>query len=56
MELYRSTFRTILYDAIQERERVERQMGYTGDSIQLAVMREMLKKTEYEESTIYLKD
>ena len=46
----------MLYDAIQQRERVERQMGYTGDSNHLAVIREMLAKTENEESTIHLRD
>lgn len=57
MEIYRSTFRIMLYEAIQQREKFEREVWkYTRDSIHLAVMREMLAKTETEESSVYLKD
>lgn len=47
----------ILYEAIQAREKFEREVWkYTRDSNHLAVMREMLAKTEREESTIHLRD
>lgn len=57
MEIYRNTFRMMLYEAIQEREKFEREVWeYTWDSGHLATMRELLEKTEQEVSTIYLKD
>lgn len=47
----------MLYEAICEREKFEREVWhYTRDSTHLAVMREMLAKTEQEESAIYLTD
>lgn len=57
MEIYRTTFRTMLYEAIRQREEYEQKVWkYTRDSAHLASMREMLAKTEQEESTIHLKD
>jgi len=57
MEISRLTFQTMLYEAVRQREKFEREVwGYTRDSGHLAIMREMLAKTEQEESTIYLKD
>jgi hypothetical protein len=43
-------------EAIKKREALEADMGYTGPSTYLVVLREMLDKTEYEESVIYLKE
>jgi len=57
MEIYRSTFRMMLNEAIKQQERIERyQLRYTSDSAYLATMREMFDKTESEDSIIYLKD
>jgi len=57
MEIYRSTFRQMLYEAIKQQERIEKfQLRYTSDSAYLAAMKELLAKTEHEESVIYLKD
>lgn len=57
MEISRLTFRTMLYEAIQAREKFEREVWeYTRDSAHLSYMREMLAKTEFEESTIYIRD
>jgi hypothetical protein len=57
MEVYRSTFQMMLYEAIQTRQKFEREeLKYTRDSGHLAVLRELLVKTARDESTIYLKD
>lgn len=57
MELYRTTFRIMLNDAIKHREEIEKhRWGYTQDSAHLATIKEMFAKTESEDSTIYLKD
>jgi hypothetical protein len=57
MEVSRLTFRTMIYESIRAREKFEREeLGYTMDSAHLAMMRQMLEKTEYNESTIHLRD
>lgn len=57
MDVSRETFRTMLHEAICSREKFEREeLEYTRDSGYLATMREMLAKTEREESTIHLMD
>ncbi len=56
MEVSRSTFRSALYQAILVTSEQEKALGYTGPSGFLWVMEDLLAKTEFEESTIYLKD
>jgi hypothetical protein len=57
MYVYRSVFRTILYEAIKQREKFEKEVWeYTEDAVHLAMMREMLVKIESGESTIHLRD
>ena len=57
MEINRSSFRSMMYEAIRQREHYEKEvLAYTRDSCQLAVMRELLAKTESAESIIYLRD
>jgi len=47
----------ILHEAIKQQERIEKyQLRYTSDSAYLSTMKELLAKTEHEESVIYLKD
>jgi hypothetical protein len=57
MYVYRSVFRTILCEAIEQREKLEKEVWeYTEDAVHLAMMREMLVKIESGESTIHLRD
>ena len=56
MEVSRNTFRSALYQAIKVTREQEKAQGYTGPSGFLWVMEDLLAKTEFEESTIYLKD
>lgn len=57
MEISRLTFRTFLYEAVKDREKHERKVWhYDRDSAMLAIMREMLNRTESDESIIYLRD
>jgi hypothetical protein len=57
MEVNRNTFRTILFNEIRIREKLEKEVLYfTQDSSYIATLRKMLAETEHEESTIRLVD